>query len=157
MSILLGRLAGAAVLGGFQALVFVGVFLAFGARVAGGPAAVVVLVVLGVLLAVAVGAWASAIGLRTGSQEAVQNSFPLVFILLFISSAFFPTQLMEGWYRAVAEGNPLTWLIDAARSLVIEGFSPAAAGRAVALALAFGVLTVNMALGQLRRRLAVAS
>lgn len=126
-SILLGRLSGASVLGGLQALLFITVFRLAGASVDGGLAAVVVLVLLGMVLAVAVGGYAAAIGLRTGSQEAVQGSFPLVFVVIFLSSAFFPTALMSGWYQTVAEANPLTWMIDAARSLVIEGFSVAEA------------------------------
>ncbi len=156
LSILLGRLTGSAVLGAVQALVFIAVFSAFGARIEGGAPAIVVLVLLCVILATAVGGWAAGVGLKTGSQEAVQNSFPLVFILLFISSAFFPTALMSGWYRALAENNPLTWLIDAARELVIEGFSVSAALQALAVAGMFAVVTLMWSVRALRRRLAVA-
>ena len=44
--------------------------------------------------------------LRTGSAEAVQNVFPLTFILLFISSAFFPTEAMSGVYQTHRGGQP---------------------------------------------------
>lgn len=156
-SILLGRLSGSAVLGAVQALLFIGVFSVFGAPIVGGIPAVLGLVVLSVLLAVAVGAWAAGLGLRTGSQEAVQNSFPLIFILMFISSAFFPTTLMTGWYQTVAEANPLSWLIDGARDLVISGFAWSALGRALAVAGGLAVLTMYFATRQLQRRLAVAA
>lgn len=156
-SILLGRLSGASVLGGLQALLFVLVFRVAGASVDGGLPAVVVLVLLGMVLAVAVGGYAAAIGLRTGSQEAVQASFPLVFVIIFLSSAFFPTSLMSGWYQTVAEANPLTWMIDAARSLVIDGFSVADAATALGVAAALAVLTLALSLRQLRRRLAVSA
>ena len=152
-SILVGRLAGSAMLGGIQAVLFVAIFLAFGATVEGGIGALVVLILVGMVLALAIGGLAAAIGLRTGSQEAVQNSFPLVFVLLFMSSAFFPTTLMSGWYQTAAEVNPLSWMIDAARQLVISGFSWADAGTAVGLALVFAVIGVALANGQLRRRL----
>jgi ABC-2 type transport system permease protein len=153
VSILLGRLAGAAALGVAQAVFFVAVFMLFGAHVDGGLPAVLVLIVLAVLLATAVGAWAAGIGLRTGSQEAVQNSFPLVFILLFMSSAFFPTSLMKGWYEDVAENNPLTWMIDGARELVIDGFSWSAAAQTLAVAAVLLVLTVSFSTRALQRRL----
>lgn len=156
-SILVGRLAGSAVLGGVQALVFVAVFVAFGAAIEGGVAAVAVLVVLGMVLALAIGALAAAIGLRTGSQEAVQNSFPLVFVLLFLSSAFFPTALMSGWYQTAAEANPLSWLINAARDLVIVGFAWDDVARAMAVAVVLALGAVVLANRQLRRRLRVAS
>ena len=126
-------------------------------RTGAGLSTAVLLVVLGVVLAVAVGSWASAIGLRTGSAEAVQNSFPLVFILLFISSAFFPTDLMHGVYQKVAEYNPLSWMINGARDLVIDGFSWAAAAQAIGIAAILLVLTASMAVRQLQKRLEVAS
>jgi ABC-2 type transport system permease protein len=154
-SILLGRLGGAVVLGAVQALVFIGVFLAFGATVVGGLPAVVLLVAVAVLVAVAIGGFASAVGLRTGSPEAVQNFFPLVFVLLFVSSAFFPTTLMQGWFRSVAERNPLSWMMDALRVVTLEGFDASAAARALAVAAAFAVVTTVLAAGQLRRRVRV--
>lgn len=154
-AILLGRLGGAMALGAVQAVFFIGVFLLFGARVEGGPLAVLTLVVVAVLLAVAIGAFAAAVGLRTGSQEAVQNFFPLVFVLLFVSSAFFPTVLMEGWFQWVAERNPLSWMMNAARDLVLEGLSMANVARAVGIAAGFAVVTTLFAIVQLRRRVRV--
>ncbi|WP_334141367.1 ABC transporter permease [Rhabdothermincola sp.] len=152
-SILVGRLAGSAVLGACQALIFVGVFVAFGAPIEGGLAAVVVLVVTAMLLALAVGGFAAAIGLRSGSQEAVQNAFPLLFVLVFVSSAFFPTALMKGWYQSVAERNPITWMIDALRSLVVYGFDWTDALTAVAVAAGLAAVAAVMATRQFRRRL----
>ena len=92
--------------------------------------------------------------MRTGSQETVQNSFPLIFILLFLSSAFFPTELMTGWYQTMAEANPITWVIDAARQLVIAEWSWREAGIALGTAGVLAVATVALAARQLRIRLA---
>ncbi len=156
-TIVIGRVAGATVLGGIQALVFVLVFLAFGSPIAGGVAAVLGLVLIGMVLALAIGAFAAGLGLRTGSQEAVQGMFPLAFILLFVSSAFFPTSQMSGAYRAIAENNPITWMIDGARELVITGFSFADLGVALAVAGAMSALSLRFALRQLDRRLAASA
>jgi ABC-2 type transport system permease protein len=157
LSILAGRLAGAAVVGAGQAVIFVVLFRLFGVEIQGGLPGVLVIVLTAVLLAIAVGALAAAIGLRTGLQEAVNNSFPLVFILLFISSAFFPTGLMNGWYRWVAEHNPLTWLINGMRYQVITGFDLGEALQSILVAAALAVLAMLLAVSQLRRRVAVAS
>lgn len=156
-SILVGRLAGAGVLGAIQATVFIVVFALFGARIAGGLPAMVVLVLCGVILAITIGGLAGAIALRTGSQEAVQSSFPLIFVLLFMSSAFFPPGLMTGWYQVVAQNNPLTWMVDGARELVIVGFSFSAALQCLAVASVTAVLAVMLATRQFRKRLAVSS
>lgn len=153
-SILIGRLAGGAVLGAIQALLFIAVFSLFGARIHGGIAGLITLVLLAMVMAVAIGGVTAAVGVRTGSQETVQNSFPLIFILLFLSSAFFPTQLMTGWYQQLAEANPITWVIDAARELVITGWSWREAGVALGVAGALALVTVSLAARQLRKRLA---
>jgi len=156
-AILVGRLAGSAVLGAFQAVVFIGVFAAFGAPIEGGPAAVAVIILTAAVLAVAVGGFAAGLGLRTGSQEAVQNMFPLLFVLVFVSSAFFPTALMKGWYRRAAEANPISWMIDGLRELVITGFDRSAALTALAVASGLAALTLTLATTQFRRRLRAAA
>ena len=157
VSILVGRLSGAAVLGALQALLFIALFVLFGAPIVGGLGAVLVLVLMAMLLSVFVGGFGAAMGLRTGSQEAVQSTFPLVFILMFMSSAFFPTSLMTGWYASVANNNPLTWLVDGARALVISDFAFDEALRALGVSLVLAVATVAWAAYELRRRLRVAS
>ena len=67
----------------------------------GQEGAVAAVVVIAVFLAVAVGGFAVAVALRTGSQEATQALFPLIFTLIFISSAFFPTAVIKGLLAAI--------------------------------------------------------
>lgn len=153
-SILTARLAGSAVEAAIKFVIILAIFLVFGASVKSGLAGVGVILVVSVLLAVAIGGISLVLALRTGSQEAVNASFPLVFSVLFVSSAFFPTELMEGWYKTIAENNPITWIIDPVRRLVIEGWSWSDGLSAIGLTLAFAVLTISWATVALRRRLA---
>src|SRR3954453_14861808 len=152
-AILVGRLAGSVAMGAMQALLFTFVFILFGAHLAGGFAGLVVLVITAMLLALGIGGLAAAAGLRTGSAEAVQNSFPLVFIAIFISSAFFPTERMSGWYRAVAQHNPVTWMIDGMRYQIVVGFDAGEALKAIGVAAVIAFLALVLASSQLRRRL----
>ena len=152
-SILVGRLAGSAALGGFQAVFFTTLMAVFGARVKGGAPGVIVLVLVAMIMAVAVGGVTAVIGIRTGSQEAVQNTFPLVFIIVFLSSAFFPTELMSGWYQQVAQVNPLSWVIDGIRYLVITDWSWSEAAQAIVVALGLAAITISLASFTLRQRL----
>jgi ABC-2 type transport system permease protein len=63
------------------------------------------------------GCWAA---LRTGSTEAVQGLFPVFFVFLFLSSMNIPRNLIEtDWFRWVATINPVSYLIEAVRALVI--------------------------------------
>jgi ABC-2 type transport system permease protein len=156
-AILVGRLAGSAAMGVVQVVLFTAAFMLFGARVKGGLPALVVLVVVAVLLAIGIGGLAAAIGLRTGSAEAVQNSFPLVFILIFISSAFFPTELMNGWYQTVAEHNPISWMVDGMRYQILVGFDLGEALKAISVAAVLAVGAIALATRQLSRRLRVAA
>lgn len=155
-AILVGRLAGAAMLGAVQAVIFIGVFLAFGSPLQAGVAGGLVLLLVSMVLAMAVGGFAAGMGLRTGSQEAVQNFFPLVFVLLFVSSAFFPTALMEGWYQSAAQYNPISWLINGLRALVVDGFAWGDVVQAFAVAIVLAMVTITFAAAQLRRRIRVA-
>jgi ABC-2 type transport system permease protein len=154
-SILVGRLAGSAVLGIVQAVVILAVFSLFGARVAAGLPGVILIPVVAMLFAVAVGGLMSSLALRTGSVEAVQAAFPVVFIFIFASSAFFPRELMRGWFKSLASANPVSWMIEGVRHQVLVGFDAGEVAIAMAVPLALGSGSVVLALWSLRRRLAL--
>lgn len=156
-SILVGRLAGASVTGAFQAVVFMAVYGAFGVGLKGGPAAALLLIVYAMVLALVIGGFAAMLALRTGSAEAVQNVFPLTFIGLFISSAFFPTEVMSGIYRSIATRNPVTWMVDGMRHQVIVGLDWSEAATSIGVALVLALLSVAGANAALRARLRQAS
>jgi ABC-2 type transport system permease protein len=153
VSIIVGRLAGSAAFALVQAVVLLAIFLGFGARVKGGLGGAFVVIGVAVILALAIGGLAVTLAMKTGSQEAVMATFPLIFVMLFISSAFFPTSTMNGWYKQAALRNPVTWIVDATRRLVIEGFSWSDAGRALGISTAFAVAAIALAFAAQRRRL----
>ncbi len=156
-SILVGRLMGAAVTGAAQAVVFIAVYGAFGVTVAGGLAGMLGLVACAMVMALMIGGFAAMMALRTGSAEAVQNVFPLTFILLFISSAFFPTEAMGGVYQTLAEANPITWIIDGMRHQVIVGLDIGEVAASLAIAAALAALAIYGAHRALQARLAATS
>ena len=153
-AILLGRLAGGAALGTLQASLVIAIFSLFGASIKGGLPSLIALVAIATVLAAALGGFSLTLAIRTGSSEAVQAAFPVFFIFLFISSAFFPRQLMHGWFGTVADVNPLSWLVESLRHLVIVDFSIADAARALAITLGIGVVSLGLASAALRNRLA---
>lgn len=153
-SILVGRLAGAATVSFFQALLYFAITLTFGLEVEGGAAAIIAIAVVAGVVSAGTGAFAMSMGLRTGSAEAVQGSFPLLFVFLFLSSAFFPRELMDGWFKSVATLNPLSHLIESNRSLVIDSFIMREFLTALGIALSICVLGLTLAARQLRWRLA---
>ena len=88
------------------------------------------------------------------NDELSEDNKACMFVTIFISSAFFPVELMEGWYGAIAEQNPITWVIDPTRELTVVGFDLATAVEAVAVAAGIGAIGVVVAFLQLRRRMA---
>ena len=122
-AIVLGRLAGTAVLGALTALWFLAVGVIFGVRIEEGVAGALLMIVLVTLSAVAFGGIGSAIALKSGKASVVQGLFPLVFVILFLSSAFFPEALLQEPARSIAAWNPLSFVVEAARDPVISAFS----------------------------------
>ncbi len=153
-SLIAGQLAGISVMGFVQAVFYLSVGLVFGVRLETGPAGAVVLLVLATVIAIAFGALGAFFALRTGSGEAVQGLFPLLFVCLFLSSMNLPRDLIEiDWFRFAATINPVSYMIEGLRSLIITGWDWQA------LALAFGfaglLFLTSIALGAsaLRMRL----
>jgi ABC-2 type transport system permease protein len=139
-ALLLGQVGGAVTLGALQALVYLVVGLAFGVRFETGAAGIATLFVLAVLIAFAWAAVGLVIALRAGTGEKVQSQFPLLFFLLFISSMNLPRDLIEQeWFRGLATLNPVSYMIEGLRALIITGWD------AQALALAFGLSAAVMA------------
>ncbi|HSL64656.1 MAG TPA: ABC transporter permease [Gaiellaceae bacterium] len=145
--LVLGHLAAAVVIGVVQAAVYLGAGLLAGAHFRAGPLGVVVLFALSSLVALAFGALGTAAALRTGSSEAVQGMFPLFFVALFLSSMNLPRDLIEAdWFRAIATVNPVSYLIEGIRSLIVTGWD----AQALALGFAAGTLMVAAALALAR-------
>ena len=88
--------------------------------------------------------------LRTGSGEAVQGLFPVLFVFLFISSMNMPRDLIEiDWFRTAASLNPVSYLLEGIRSLIIEGWDTET------LALGFGVALTLVAVAMTTATLAL--
>ena len=154
-TIVLGRLAGTAALGLFSALWFLAIGLVFGAEIAGGVPAALLAIVLVTATAMAVGGIGAAIALRTGSASVVQGLFPLVLVVLFLSSAFFPVDLMIEPAQTIAEYNPLSFVVEGVREPIISGID--ASDTAAALAAIAGIVVLGLVLSAraLRHRVRV--
>ena len=153
-ALLIGLLAGALVLGVVQAICFLLVGLAAGASFAAGMPGVLVLVALSMLITLGFGAIGLVAALRTGSGEAVQGLFPLLFVFLFLSSMNLPRNLIQtDWFRHVATYNPVSYLIEGIRSLLVTGWDGEALALGFGIAAAIAVLGMTAASAALKTRL----
>ena len=154
VAVLVGQLAGAVLVSLLASLVYLAVGLAAGAELESGIAGAVVLLALAVLVGIAFGALGLLMALRTGSAEAVQGLFPLMFVVFFLSSLNLPRNLIEtDWFRAIATYNPVSYLIEGIRSLVITGWDGEALALGFGIALALGALAFGLSASALRTRL----
>lgn len=133
VALLAGELAGATLLALLQSGTAIAVGLAAGATVRSGAPGVVAVIALTVLITNAFAAVGVFWALRVGSGEAVQALFPLLFVAFFLSSMFLPRELITTtWFRAVATANPLSYMIEGLRSLIVSGWDAQALGLALA-------------------------
>ncbi len=138
-ALILGQLGGVMALAVVQAVFYLVIGLAFGVRLASGVAGGFVMLLLAAVIALAFAAFGAFAALRTGSTEAVNGIFPVFFVFLFISSMNVPRNLMgTAWFKWFATINPVSYLIEGMRSLIIVGWD----WQALGLAFGFGIAAV---------------
>jgi ABC-2 type transport system permease protein len=153
-ALLAGQLGAVVVYGLVQALFYVAVGVAAGVDFAAGVPGVLVLLALALLVSLGFGALGAGLALRTGTGEAVQGMFPLLFVFLFISSFNMPRNLIEAdWFRLLATLNPVSYLIECVRSLIIVGWDSQALALGFGIAVLIALASLAFASYALRERL----
>jgi len=153
-ALLLGQIGGAVGLGALQAIVYLGVGLIAGVHIDSGVGGALVILLLAVLIATGWGTLGLWLALRTGSGEGVQSQFPLLFFATFISSMNLPRNLIEvKWFRDIATINPVSYMIEGLRSLVIVGWDAQALMLGFGFTLALVLVSMGLATRQLKVRM----
>jgi ABC-2 type transport system permease protein len=153
-ALMMGQLSGILALGLIQALTFLGVGLVWGAGIDAGVGGAVVIVLLSLTISLAFGCIGAFVALRSGSGEAVQGVFPLFFAALFLSSMALPRDLIEiGWFQTVATYNPVSYMLEGIRSLVITGWDGEALAMGFACAGGLALVALIAASSALRTRM----
>jgi ABC-2 type transport system permease protein len=154
-ALIAGQLAGTLAVGLFQAASYIGVGLAAGGHIEAGIPGALVLIALATLITLAFGSIGLIAGMRASTPETVQGLFPVVFVFLFMSSMALPRDLIQtDWFETIATYNPVSYLIEGIRSLLITGWD----GEALALGFGFAVAILAIALavatGSIKGRMA---
>jgi ABC-2 type transport system permease protein len=142
VAILAGQMAGATALATIGAVAYLLVGLIAGVTIASGVLGAFALLAYAIFAAVAFTGIGATMGARTGSAEAVQGVFPLMFVALFLSSMSLPRDLIGiDWFRTVATWNPVSYIIEGLRSLVISGWDATALLRGLGVCAAILLLS----------------
>jgi ABC-2 type transport system permease protein len=130
-----------------QLALVLGLGVLLGADVAAGLAGAAGVILVGLLFSVWFTGYSNVIAIRTGDSEStIISANILQFPLLFVSSAFLPLDVLPGWIQLVARLNPVTYGVDAARTIMLDGWVLAdlvvPIGVLVAIDLVFGAVAV---------------
>jgi ABC-2 type transport system permease protein len=154
-ALIAGQLAGTLAVGLFQAASYIGVGLAAGGHIEAGIPGALVLIALATLISLAFGSIGLIAGMRASTPETVQGLFPVVFVFLFMSSMALPRDLIQtDWFETVATYNPVSYMIEGIRSLLITGWDAEALALGFGFAVAILAIALAVATGSIKGRMA---
>jgi ABC-2 type transport system permease protein len=125
--------------------------LLLGAHIATGIAGFVGIVVLGGAFGIGWAGMAMVPALVTKNEQATSTLAMLFMPIAFLSTAFVPAALMPGWLKVVNDWNPISYVIEAMRSLMTVGFEGDVLGRAIVAIVILAVVLQGATLWAFRR------
>ena len=150
MAIVLGRLVAEAAKGAAFALVMLLIALPFDVRVASGATGWLLLPLLAAGWAVVYSGFMQLIALKTRSAAATQSGGMLFFPLLFLTPNFVPRDLLTRPMEIAATANPVTYLMEAIRSLILEDTNWAVIGRGLGVVAGAALLMLFLSVRMIR-------
>lgn len=125
---------------------------AIGVRFETGLLGLVAFVLLAALWSLAFTGFGYSIALKTGNPAAVNSTFLLFFPFLFLTTSYVPRSQLSGWLDTVAGLNPVTYVLEGLRSLVMQGWNAEALGNALFAIAVMGTISMSLCFGALRGR-----
>jgi ABC-2 type transport system permease protein len=152
LAIVWGPMVASAVLLVAQVLAILLLGLLLGLDPATGWLGLLAVVGYAFLWGMAFAGYAAFMALRTKNSAATQAATFAFFPLIFLSATFVPLEYIEArWLRAAATVNPTTYVFDAMRALLNEGWNARPLLIGLAVTLAFATATGALALWEARR------
>jgi ABC-2 type transport system permease protein len=117
-----------------------------------GLPGLMVVIAFAVLLGTGFAGFTVSAALGSGSAAATQGASFIFFPLTFLAPTFVPLELLDGWLGTAARINPITYVLEAMRSVINTGWDGAALSRAVVACLLLAVAMYALAVLALRAR-----
>jgi ABC-2 type transport system permease protein len=150
-AIVLGRLVAEGAKGIVLATIIVLLALPFGISIASGVPGFVLLVLLTALWGVVYAGFMQLIALKTRSAAATNSGGLIFFPLLFLTPNLVPRDLLTAPMEVAASVNPVTYLMEALRSLILDDLDWAKILPGFGVVLALGVLMLVLNVRVIRR------
>jgi len=152
-AIVTGRLLAAGCIAVIQVTWFIALGLIFGAEIADGIPGLLVIYSMAIIAGTGFAAIGVMLAVRAGNASTVQGIFPLIFVVLFLSSAFFPIELLTAPVDEIARWNPLSYIADGIRAPIIGSGGAGAIIEGYLASLGVLLLFAGLAVRALHRRL----
>jgi ABC-2 type transport system permease protein len=153
-ALVVSQLAGVAVLGFGQSVIYLLVGIAGGASIKAGVGGALVMLALVLLAILAFGSIGLFAAVRTGSAQQAQGVFVIGLGLLFMSSMIMPRNLITAsWFKEIATYNPMSYIVEAPRSLCITGWNAQSLELGAGIAAGALVFFLAAAIASLRTRI----
>lgn len=151
-ALLIGPIVAGALVLGLQTgiVVIIGLFMGLDPQT--GVAGLAAVMGYALLLGTGFAGFTVAIALRSGNAAATQGATFLFFPLTFLTATFVPVDLLSGWIKTAAEYNPITYILEAMRSLLLSGWEGDALLKGFIACGILGTFTFIFALSSLRAR-----
>lgn len=153
LAILVGRFVEVAVQAVMQGLIVVSLLLVFGIRFNTGFLGILAIFAMLVIFAMAWSCLSMIAALRTQNARLVQSLFVIVFPFLNITTAAAPKTLLSPAFAAMATYNPVTYIVEGTRALVISNWGDPAIGYGFITAISMFVILTSFALVSFQRTL----
>jgi ABC-2 type transport system permease protein len=150
-AIVFGRLASEATKSVVLTTVMVLVALPFGIRIASGPLGFLLLLAMAAGWAVVFSGFMQLIGLKTRSAAATNSAGLIFFPLLFLTPSFVPRPLLTRPMEIAATFNPVTYIMEGLRSLILEDLVWSTILKGFAVIALAGALMVGLSIRTIRR------
>jgi ABC-2 type transport system permease protein len=144
-ALLLGPILAGAVILGLQASIVVGVGMLMGLQPATGFPGLLAVIGLAILLGTGFAGFTVSAALGSGNAAATQSAGFIFFPLTFLAPTFVPLNLLDGWLKTAARVNPITYVLEAMRDLMISGWNGAALWQGVLACLLLAVAMYALA------------
>ena len=109
-----------------------------GMQVGGGGVELPGLYLLAVIVNAAALLWSTGIAMRLRTIQAGPAMQMPVFLALFFAPVYVPLALLSGWIHTIAQGNPVTYFLEAGRGFISADPVHVALSFSLALAIAVG-------------------
>jgi ABC-2 type transport system permease protein len=149
-AIVLGRLIAEFIKGTGIAVAIVLLALVFGISIASGVGGFLLLVLLTALWAVVFAGFMQLIALKTRSAAATNSGGLIFFPLLFLTPNFVPRGMLTHPMEVAATYNPVTYVMEALRSLILENFNWGRIGAGFLVVAVAGVVMLALSVRVIR-------